>query len=244
MDDKLIDVESLFTLFKKKFWIIIVITMITTGVSYLKASKMQPSYSAMLSVFMGVEEEGLDYSIMQEMNFYGKNIQTLKDMVMTEEFLADVLKKNNIDKDPGQVMGSISVQSSEDSPIVTMRYYGGVTSGNAKTLDVVAEEFIKRLQEIIPNLSPRIVNNAYESMSVPNKVRVVQVGVVFGIIASIGLILVIDYLDDTLKNKQDLEKLLPIPVLGDIPKHEKEFVKEDNYVHSKQNAKVNIGWIV
>lgn len=93
MDDKLIDVESLFTLFKKKFWIIIVITMITTGVSYLKASKMQPSYSAMLSVFMGVEEEGLDYSIMQEMNFYGKNIQTLKDMVMTEEFLADVLKK-------------------------------------------------------------------------------------------------------------------------------------------------------
>lgn len=240
MEDKLIDVESLFTLFKKKFWIIIVITMITTGLSYMKTFNMQPSYSCMLSVFMGVEEEGLDYSIMQEMNFYSRNIQTLKDMVMTEEFIADVLKKNKIDKDPAQVMGSISVQSSDDSPIVTMRYYGGSTSGNAKTLDVVAGEFIKRLQDIIPNLSPRIVNNAYESMSVPNKVRVVQVGLIFGIILSIGLILVIDYLDDTLKSKQDLEKLLPVPVLGDIPKHEKEFMKERNYVHSKQNAEINI----
>lgn len=241
MDDKLIDIESLFTLFKRKFWIIIVITIITIGASYLKASKMQPSYSAMLSVFMGVEEEGLDYSIMQEMNFYGRNINTLKDMVMTEEFVADVLKKNNIDKNPAQVMGSISVQSSEESPIVTMMYYGGATGGNAKVLDVVAEAFIKRLKDIIPNLSPRIVNNAYESMSIPNKTRVIQVGVIVGIIVSIGLILVIDYLDDTLKNKQDLERLLPIPVLGDIPKHEKEFLKEDNYVHSKQNAKVNIG---
>ena len=58
---------------------------------------------------------------------------------------------------------------------------------------------------------------------------------------SIGLILILDYLDDTLKSKQELERVLPIPVLGDIPKHEKDFLKEENYVNSKRNAKINIG---
>jgi len=39
----------------------------------------------------------------------------------------------------------------------------------------------------------------------------------------LGLIFFIDYLDDTIKSNSRLEKVLPVPVLGNIPKHEKGF---------------------
>lgn len=241
MDDKIFDFEEILNLFKKKFWIVILITAITTGLAANKASKMQPSYSARLNIFMGVAEEGLDYSIMQQMNFYGRNISTLKDMIMNQEFVEDVLKKKRIDKSASEVISAISVQSSEDSPIVSMSYYGGTTSGGAKILDVMAEAFISEIKELIPEMNPTIVNKAYESISTPNKKKVINAGALFGVIVSIGLILILDYLDDTLKSKQELERVLPIPVLGDIPKHEKDFLKEENYVNSKRNAKINIG---
>ena len=55
MEDRLInfEFEELWYLFKKKFWIIIVITVITTSLAVLKVSKLQPSYSASAKVFMG-----------------------------------------------------------------------------------------------------------------------------------------------------------------------------------------------
>ena len=45
MEDRLInfEFEELWYLFKKKFWIIIVITVITTSLAVLKVSKLQPS---------------------------------------------------------------------------------------------------------------------------------------------------------------------------------------------------------
>ena len=44
MEDKLFDFEELWYLFKRKFWIIIVITAVTTSLALYKVSKLQPSY--------------------------------------------------------------------------------------------------------------------------------------------------------------------------------------------------------
>ena len=53
MEDRLFDFEELWYLFKRKFWIIIVITAVTTSLALYKVSKLQPSYSANAKVFMG-----------------------------------------------------------------------------------------------------------------------------------------------------------------------------------------------
>lgn len=57
MEDRLInfEFEELWYLFKKKFWIIIVITVITTSLAMLKVSKLQPSYSASAKVLWEME---------------------------------------------------------------------------------------------------------------------------------------------------------------------------------------------
>ena len=37
---------------------------------------------------------------------------------------------------------------------------------------------------------------------------------------SLGAVLILDYLDNSIKNKKELEKILPIPVIGEIPIHD------------------------
>ena len=240
MEDKLFDFEEIVRLFKRKFWIIIFITAVTTGIAYYEASSMRPSYNTSLNIFIAIETEGLDYSTMQQMNFYGRNIKTLKDMIMTEDFIEDVLQKNNINRDAREVRSGISVTSSEDSPVVSLKFSSGNSEMMKETLEALGEEFISNLKELVPDLDPIIVNTASVSTIWPNKNRVIQTGIIIGLVISIGLILVLDYLDDTIREKKDLEKVLPIPVLGDIPRHEKKFSKGDNYDNITNDAKVNI----
>ena len=159
---------------------------------------------------------------------------------MTEEFIEEVLQKNNINRDAREVRSGISVSSSEDSPVVSLMFSSANSDMMTETLEALGTEFIANLRELVPDLEPIIVNTARVSTIWPNKNRVIQTGIVIGLVISIGLILVLDYLDDTIREKKDLEKVLPIPVLGDIPKHEKQFGKGDNYVYSSNDAKVNI----
>ena len=59
MEDKLIDIPSILNLFKRKFWIIILITSVTTGIAYYEASSMMPSYSTSLRLFNYATDEFL-----------------------------------------------------------------------------------------------------------------------------------------------------------------------------------------
>ena len=67
MDDKLFDFEEMFYLFKKKFWIIILITIITTSFAIYKVSKYQPSYSARAKIFIGKSTELINFYSQQEL---------------------------------------------------------------------------------------------------------------------------------------------------------------------------------
>ena len=45
----------------------------------------------------------------------------------------------------------------------------------------------------------------------------IAIAFLLGLIVSLGLVLLLEYLDNTYKNKEQLEKELDIPVLGEIP---------------------------
>ena len=88
------------------------------------------------------------------------------------------------------------------------------------------KNFMKKLSNILINM--------------PRKFKLILVIILIIVIISAMIILVIDFLDDRVNSKRRLAEVLPVPVIGNIPTHEKEFRKENNDVHNKQNAKVNI----
>ena len=99
MEDRLInfEFEELWYLFKKKFWIIIVITVITTSLAVLKVSKLQPSYSASAKVFMGNGNDMFDIYSESELSYYSQFITIFSEISKIDGFLDDTLKKHKID---------------------------------------------------------------------------------------------------------------------------------------------------
>ena len=110
----------------------------------------------------------------------------------------------------------------------------------AETLDAVCEVLLDKIKEIMPTTNPTILSEAKVATIYPNKTKLPIIAFGVGIILSIGLILVLDYLDTRIISKKQLEKIVPVPVLGCIPVEEKEFRKGVKNVRNQENTKVSI----
>ncbi|MEG1311468.1 MAG: Wzz/FepE/Etk N-terminal domain-containing protein [Romboutsia sp.] len=226
MGEKLIDISEIFSLFKKKFWIIIMVTIITTGLTVYKASKMVSRYQGSMTIFIGKSDNILDYYEEKEILYYSEFMNIFNEVIRTNGFLDDSLQKNSINKSSDEVSSGISITASEKSPIFKISYTSFKNEKIEDILNMISNEFSSYIQSIVPETKPKVIDEARVATITPNKSKLIIVGFGIGLILSIGLIFVLDYLDDTVKSKDRLEKILPIPAIGEIPKHEKIFREE------------------
>ena len=242
MEEKLINIEfdEVWYLFKKKFWIIIVITAMTTSLAVVKVSKLQPNYSATAKVFIGNGNDMLQVYSESELSYYSQFLTIFSEISKIDGFLDNTLKKNKIDKTSLEVASSLSFASSANTPIVNIYYSSYTDYQMAETLDAVCEVLIDKVKEIMPATNPTILSEAKVATIYPNKTKLPIMAFAAGIILSIGLILVLDYLDTRIISKKQLEKIVPVPVLGSIPVLEKEFRKESKNVCNKGEAEVTV----
>ena len=240
MEDRLFDFEELWYLFKRRFWIIIVIPVLMTSLALYKVSKLKPSYSASAKVFMGNSNDMLDIYSQDELSYYSQFITIFSEISKIDGFLDDTLKKNKIDKTSLEVASSLSFSSSENTPIVNIYYSSYTDEQMEETLNAVCDELIDTVKEIMPGTNPTVLSEARVATIYPNKTKLPMIAFAAGIIISIGLILVLDYLDSRIMSKKQLEKIIPVAVLGSIPIAEREFRKENKNVHNEKNAQVTV----
>lgn len=226
MNDKLLDIEEIFSLFKKRFLIILIITVISTGFGIYMASKVVTQYQGSTKVFIGKGENLLDYYGEKEIEYYSEIMNIFNEVIRVEEFLNETLEKNNINKKAEEVKGGIGISASEKSPIFTITYTSIKEDGIKDVLNAVSTEFSDYIKRVVPQSNPKTIDEIRIVPITPSKAKRIIFGFAMGIIISIGVVLVLDYLDDTIKSKDRLEEILPIPVIGQVPEHEKEFKGE------------------
>ena len=222
MQDRKIEIKELFELFKKKFWIIIVITAIFAVLGYQSASQLTTSYQARVKVYIGDSSNVMTGYMSDNVYYYNDFIASFKEIIMIEDFLNETLEKYDLGLTAGQVSGALSfTQKQEYSPILEINYRSWSQELAGEVLDVLAKEFAQQAQKIMPDVQVQVIDSVKVYPIVPNKTAPIHNGILIGIVLSVGLILVLDYLDDTIRKKEELEKILSIPVLGELP-HTKE----------------------
>ena len=222
MQDRTIEIKELFELFKKKIWIIIVITAIFAVIGYQSASQLTTSYQARVKVYIGDSSNVMTGYMSDNVYYYNDFIESFKEIIMIEDFLNETLEKYDLGLTAGQVSGALSFTHKEEySPILEINYRSWSQELAGEVLDVLAKEFAQQAQKIMPDVQVQVIDSVKVYPIVPNKTAPIRNGILIGIVLSVGLILVLDYLDDTIRKKEELEKILSIPVLGELP-HTKE----------------------
>lgn len=222
--EETIDLRELFITIKKRFWIVILTTVIALGISVVMSQRNQVQmYTAKTTLIVNVQSYDNQYMLTGAEISTGEKLAVLYgEIIKSRSVLQQVIEKLNLEMTPQQLAGMISVSQVEDTHIMNL----SVTDTDpdrakeiANTIPGVFTEEVKRTIKAngVEVLDPSLGGSPIASNS-SNKVLIA--GVV-GAIIGLFIIFLIEFLDNKIKTPQDMEKHLNIPILGVIPNENK-----------------------
>ena len=217
MEERTLEIKELFEVFKKRIWVVLVITILSSSLGVAYTYKMGTVYRSGVKVYIGNSENIINSYTEEQMKYYSGFVNTFREIIMIDDFLNETLEHHDLNLTAAQIKGGLGLTSATNSPIIEISYMSPSKKQAKEVLTALTKEFTEQVKKIMPNANVQIVDSVKVVAIEPAKTKVIILSIVIGMIGSIGLVLVLDYLDDRIHNKENLEKLLPVPVLGQLP---------------------------
>lgn len=230
--EETISLKELLETLKKRLVMIILITMtaglISGVVSYFFITPIYQASTQILVNQAKSEQQSL-YSP-SEVQTNLQLINTYNVIIKSPAILDKVIVQLGLDMTASQLNGKITVGSEKDSQVVNISVQDPDANMAAKIANKTAEVFQTEIVKImsVDNVSilakATVVDN--QSPIKPQPVMNVAIAIVVGLMAAVGLAFLLEYFDNTIKNEQDIEKILELPILGVIAQIDDQKMEE------------------
>lgn len=209
-------------IFRKRWALIVAITLISTVTSaVLSYFVIKPTYKADISVIIGKQENDpsapkINYN---DVMMYQKLVKTYSEFAKSRTVAEDVINKMNLNIKVEALQSMISVSPKGDTEFLTIT----VKSKDPKTAMNIANQLAKSLKEVSANVKKIdnvvLLDDAQLPTTPDNPKPLLNIIIAFfiGVMVSIGLAFLIEYMDNTVKTPEEIEKLIGMPVIGIIP---------------------------
>ncbi|GFZ30519.1 capsular polysaccharide biosynthesis protein [Clostridium zeae] len=216
------ELKEYFNIVRKRLLLVILITLSCTLISAVVSYfVIKPVYKADISVLIGQNQKS-DSATKENYNdvmMYQKMVKTYSIFVQTKTVANDVINELNLDMNADQLIKMISVAPKGDTEFLTITVKSKDKGQVAKIANQIAKSLKKESIEIYNQDNIKLVDDAVEPTSPdsPRPLLNIAVALFVGLMLSIGIVFLIEYLDNTVKDEEELTRLLGVPVIGVIP---------------------------
>lgn len=227
MEEK-IELRQYWNVLRKRWMIVVALPLIaalTSGV--ISFFVIKPVYQASTTLIVGkkASESGPDAGKILDNNVLLANQQLAKTYALIAQSRTveqKVIDELDLELTVEGLDRLISINPVKTTEILEIQVSNTNSELAASIANTMAQEFSKAVIEIKKVDSVSIIDTAVipNKPIKPNKTLNVLIAFVVGLMASVGLIFLLEYMDNTVKTSSDVEKLLGIPVLGIIPDYE------------------------
>ncbi|HBI6984101.1 chain length determinant protein [Clostridium perfringens] len=227
MEENTISLQEIAYALKKRWKLIALITIAATLVSaILSFFVIKPQYEAKAKLFIGKQEtqENNAYNNSDVM-MYQQLMKTYAELVKTSDLVTKAVKSANLDYNQNEIKGvlnNLTATPSADTQILDLSFKGKNPKEVLKVTEAITDEFISESKELIPNGNVQVIQKPQlpENPVSPNKKLNILIAFVLGLMIGVGIVLLLEYLDNTFKSREELEKTLDLPIIGAIPDYD------------------------
>ena len=217
-----IRIEEIINILLKRWKMILSITLLATlTAGIVSFFVIAPKYEASTKVFIGKEKtDSKDQNYNNsDIQMYQQLLKTYAEVIKTNALVEKAIDAGGFDLTSKDVLGSLTVTPAANTQILEIQYISKDRNLSKEVLDSITNQFIKTSTELIPNGNVKIVEPAElpENPASPNKKLNIAIAFLLGLMISVGLAFLLEFLDNTFKSKEQLEQILGIPVIGAIP---------------------------
>jgi capsular polysaccharide biosynthesis protein len=216
--EETISLKELFAVLRKRLSMIGAITLtaalISAIVSYFFIT---PIYQSSTQILVnqkkqeGVFQPGEVQANLQLVNTY--NV-----IIKSPAILDKVIEELNLDMSVQQLTEKINVASEKDSQVISVTVQDPNPKAARDIANTTADVFKAEISNIMNVDNVSILAKAEvmkgQGPVKPRPALNIAIAVVVGLMTSVGLAFLLEYLDNTIKKEQDIETILELPVLG------------------------------
>ncbi|WP_333960060.1 YveK family protein [Clostridium perfringens] len=227
MEENTISLQEIAYALKKRWKLIALITIAATLVSaILSFFVIKPQYEAKTKLFIGKQEtqDNNAYNNSDVM-MYQQLMKTYAELVKTSDLVTKAVKSVDLNYNQEEIKGilkNLNATPSAETQILDLSYKGGNPKEVLKVTEAITDEFIAESKELIPNGNVQVIQKPQlpEHPVSPNKKLNILIAFVLGLMVGVGVVLLLEYLDNTFKSREELEKTLELPIIGTIPDYD------------------------
>ena len=219
--EETISLKELLETLKKRLLLIVSITVIAAIISGVVSYYfLTPIYQASTQILVNQKKSEQSVYSPSEVQTNLQLINTYNVIIASPAILDIVSKDLNLGMTAAQLKGKITVGSEKDSQVVNLAVQDPDAKVAAQIANKTAEVFKKEIPSImnVDNVSILAKADVTENPAPikPRPLLNVAIAIVVGLMAGVGLAFLLEYFNNTIKNEQDIEKILGLPILGVI----------------------------
>lgn len=219
--EETVSLKELFQTLRKRIFLIISVTLIAMIVSgVVSYFVLTPEYKSSTQILINQAKEDQSIYNYNEVQTNVQLISTYSVILKSAAILNEVKNDLQLNMSVSELNNKITVESAQNSQIMTI----SVTDSDPaialeianKTAEVFESEIVKIMSVDNVTILPLASDQENQSPISPNPPINIAIAAVVGLLIGIGLAFLLEYLDNTVKTEQDIEKLIGLPVLGGI----------------------------
>ena len=215
-----IDLKDLFKLLLRRWWIIVAGVVVFGTAAYIWTNYyVVPVYSANTTLYVGknIDQVGIESSDL----YLGSNlILDYREIAKSKLVAYEVMEELGItNMSAGAMAGRISVTQRNETRVIQISVNDTDPQRAMDITNTVAKVFQKKVVEIMQVENVQIIDKAELPIlpASPNSRLNIMIGPILGLAISVGIIFLLEFLDDTIKTPEDVTKHVDLPVIGTIP---------------------------
>lgn len=220
--EETISIQDIFKTLKKRWKLIMLLTLIAALISgTISYFVLTPVYQTSTQILVNQKqsENQLDST---QIRSNIDMINTYSVIIKSPAILEKVIEKLELDQSVDQLSQKITINSQENSQVFSLTVQDSNPTKAVEIANTVSATFQKEIKDImnVDNVSILAKAEIKDNPSPvkPNPVLNIAIAVVVGLMAGVGLAFLLEYMDNTIKDEDDIEKLLELPILGSIQK--------------------------
>lgn len=243
--EETISLKEIFEVIKKRLLLIISITLVAAALAaIISYYLLTPQYENSSQILVNQSNPETGQMTQSDVRTNVELINTYSVIIKSPRILDIVIEELNLNISSSQLAEKLNISSAENSQVVTVTAVDpdpmmATNLANA-TVQVFEREVPKLMNVDNVNILSEAISPENPSPVSPNPLLNIAIAIVLGILVGIGLAFLLEYLDNTLKTEEDIEKHLQLPVLGAVSYiSERDIVQRVSTYAEKKRGRVS-----
>lgn len=215
------ELKEYLQIIKKRLWLVIILPVIAALITFSVCSYyMEPVFEAKASLLVGIIPFDQEYQMSyDDILMYEQLIKTYSELTQSKLVAKETLSRLNNGMTLEELQSSITVTNKADSQIIEVTAQDTDPKMAADIANTLSQVFIEKVDSLMNSDDTKFMDRADIPIE-PAKPRVMlntAIAFFLGLMMSLGIIFLREYLDNTLKTENDIERYLAVTVLANVP---------------------------